>query len=174
MALDKWGEKVQHENTRWKRHSLEARTVHKCPQQKKKLMKSWVGSGIYTLRRALSFSRLSESNSTKMTELDCVHLFLGKAWVALSTISQRSPERLHIKVLLLRWRKMLEMGSVILLLSGWFHHHGAHRASPHGDTAGFNVLFILLAAWANSHHCFHCELSSLWSHAQAQGTCAWD
>lgn len=59
------------------------------------------------------------------------------------------------------------------LLSGWFQHQGAHRASPR-DIVGFNALFILLAAWANSHHRFHCEFFFFWSQAQVQRTCAWD
>lgn len=88
-----------------------------------------------------------------MGKLDYLHLLLSKAWVAHSIIPQRFPERLHIKVLLLNVKKDAGNG----LLSGWFHHQGAHRASPRGDVAGFNALFFLLAAWAYSHHCFHCE-----------------
>ena len=84
------------------RHSLEVRTITSSSNKKG----SWnlgVAAGIH-IKKSSSFSQLSASSSLKMGKVDCVHLLLGKAWGASSIISQRFPEKLHIKVSLLNWR----------------------------------------------------------------------
>lgn len=95
----------------------------------------------YTSRRAI-FSQLTECNSTKTgwTGLS-VQVLLSKAWGAHSRTSQRFPEVVQ-KGLVVEAKEDGGNGLCYpALLTGWFHHEGAHRTSPHGDIAGFQSAF---------------------------------